>query len=104
MLLYRYFGSHAFETLKEAKLKTSRISSFNDPFEFLYVSVGKITSEQAKQFVRNMRNKLHITDKEIQNRLDIREPLTVAEVVKNWPNIVKNSDHISFKIFNQAAT
>ncbi|MFZ1073872.1 MAG: hypothetical protein WAO21_10615 [Verrucomicrobiia bacterium] len=24
MLLHRYFGSHAFETLKEAKLKTSR--------------------------------------------------------------------------------
>jgi len=50
MLLHRYFGSHAFETLKEAKLKTSRISSFNDPFEFLYVSSGKNTPEKAREW------------------------------------------------------
>src|ERR1039458_3204709 len=41
MLLHRYFNSHAFETLKRARLKTSRISSFNDSFEFLYFTTGK---------------------------------------------------------------
>jgi len=51
MLLHRYFGSHAFETLKEAKLKTSRISSFNDPFEFLYISSGKTTAKKARKYI-----------------------------------------------------
>jgi len=49
MLLHRYFNTHAFETLKDAKLKTSRISTFNDSFEFLYVSVGEIKPEEAER-------------------------------------------------------
>src|SRR6266478_1619803 len=53
MLLHRYFNSHVFETLKDAKLKTSRISSFNDSFEFLYVIVGKTTPEEAKRYVNS---------------------------------------------------
>jgi hypothetical protein len=56
MLLHRYFGSHAFETLKEAKLKTSRLSSFNDPFEFLYVSSGKTTPEKARKYILSQLN------------------------------------------------
>jgi hypothetical protein len=51
MLLHRYFGSHAFETLKEAKLKTTRITSFNDPFEFLFVTTGKFTAPIARKYV-----------------------------------------------------
>jgi hypothetical protein len=53
MLLHRYFGSHAFETLKEAKLKTSRISGFNDPFEFLINTTGKMTPEQAQKRIHS---------------------------------------------------
>jgi len=51
MLLHRYFGSHAFETLNEVTLKVSRISTFNDPFEFLYVPVGKMTPQKARTMV-----------------------------------------------------
>jgi hypothetical protein len=51
MLLHRYFGSHAFETLKRAELKTSRISAFNDPFEFLYVYASNMTCEQAEKYI-----------------------------------------------------
>ena len=51
MLLHRYFGSHAFETLDEVTLKVSRISTFNDPFEFLYVPIGKMTPQKARTMV-----------------------------------------------------
>jgi hypothetical protein len=47
MLLHRYFGSHGLETLRDAELKTSRISEFNDPFEFAYRTVGEVTKEIA---------------------------------------------------------
>ena len=53
MLLHRYFGSHALETLKAAKLKTTRITSFNDPFEFLFVTTGKFTAPIARQYVHS---------------------------------------------------
>ena len=49
MLLHRYFGSHGLETLRDAELKTSRISEFNDPFEFAYRTVGEVTPEIARQ-------------------------------------------------------
>jgi len=49
MLLHRYFGSHGLETLRDAELKTSRISEFNDPFEFAYRTVGEVTLEVARQ-------------------------------------------------------
>jgi hypothetical protein len=35
-MLYRYFGSHAIETLRDRRLLTSKLSGFNDPFEFLF--------------------------------------------------------------------
>jgi len=40
MILHHYFASHAFEALIEARLKTAKISDFNDPFEFLGHPVG----------------------------------------------------------------
>jgi len=51
MLLHRYFGSHAYETLKEAKLKTSRISDFNDPFEFLYISAWRTDAKKVREYI-----------------------------------------------------
>jgi len=108
MTLHRYFGSHAFETLKEAKLKTSRISSFNDPFEFLYVShFERMTPELARQCIRSQRNNPAfllnlvalnqqlsnpLTEKEINRRLDDDEPSAVARLVEKWPEIAKESE------------
>ena len=107
MLLHRYFNSHAFETLKDARLKTSRISSFNDPFEFLFVSVGRVTPDEARKYIRSYRdnpaflltvywfNQLRpspMTDKEIDSLFDENEPALVADLVKKWPEIVKATE------------
>lgn len=48
MLLFRYFGSHAFETLRDTFLKTATVGSLNDPFELLYQLTGSMTPAKAK--------------------------------------------------------
>lgn len=52
MLLYRYFASHAYETLRDKRLRVSRIGSFNDPFEFSFRTVGEMTFEKARDYHR----------------------------------------------------
>jgi hypothetical protein len=109
MLLYRYFGSHAFETLKKAKLKTSRISDFNDPFEFLFVPIirGEITPEAARGALRLFHdnpallmeifsNSPHyqqqpaqLTEEIIQQSLRNNQDWWIATIVKDWPVIKK---------------
>lgn len=42
-LLFRYFGSHAFESLRDCELMTSRIERLNDPLEFKYRVTGTMT-------------------------------------------------------------
>ncbi|WPJ97892.1 DUF2971 domain-containing protein [Coraliomargarita algicola] len=51
--LYRYFASHAFETLKDKMLMLARPSSLNDPFEFLYRSKGQITMAKARRYIKS---------------------------------------------------
>ena len=108
MLLHRYLNSHAFETLKDAKLKTSRIGSFNDPFEFLYVShFERMTPELARRYIRSQRNNpaflLYLglekqqspnplSDAEIEKHLDKNEPSMTARLVAKWPDIAKESE------------
>lgn len=101
MLLHRYLGSHAFETLKEAKFKTSRITSFNDPFEFLFVTTGKLTAQAVRKYISARRNDWEFleivaqnfpglrTAKNRQKFLDKISPLIVANFVKNSENIIK---------------
>jgi DUF2971 family protein len=95
MLLHRYFGSHAFETLKEAKLKTSRLSSFNDPFEFMYVYAASMTFEQAKRYILSkckdpaflswVKQKLPMaTEIQIQNHMMLLPPDKIADVAANF--------------------
>ena len=103
MLLHRYFNSHAFETLKEAKLKTSRISSFNDSFEFSYITVGKPTPEPTKKSVpsvlcdpvfilgaieANQKLKKPFSDRQLKERLNI---ITGEDVARIWPDTVKEN-------------
>jgi hypothetical protein len=100
MLLHRYFGSHAFETLKEAKFKTSRITSFNDPFEFLFVTTGKFTAPAAGKYVLSKLNDLEFlqiaahnfpglrTAKKPKKYLEKSIPLIVANFVKNSGDIM----------------
>jgi len=110
MLLHRYFGSHAFETLKKSKLKTSRISDFNDPFEFLFVPIiqKEITSEAARGALRFFQENpdflmgifsnnpqyqqlpVPLTEEIIQQSLRNNEDWWIATIVKNW-HIIKET-------------
>jgi hypothetical protein len=107
MILHRYFGSHALETLREAKLKTSRISSFNDSFEFLYVTVGQTTPEEAKRYVNakssdpvvlfdlieaNRKSANPRSASEIKNRLSKMAPVLEKGVIEKWPQIAKETE------------
>ncbi len=90
MLLHRYFGSHVFETLKEAKLKTSRITSFNDPFEFLYIPSGKTTADKARKYVLSQLDSpffMAETQRQVpgfNRKTAMRKlPIVVAKMVKN---------------------
>jgi hypothetical protein len=52
MLLFRYFGSHALETLRASLFKTATVSSLNDPFELLYRLKGTMTTAKAKRHLK----------------------------------------------------
>lgn len=52
MQLYRYFSSHAFETIRDARLMLAKPSTLNDPFEFVYKSAGQITMPKARQYIK----------------------------------------------------
>ena len=52
MILYRYFGSHAMESLRDCRLLVASPNTFNDPFECMYRPVGKMTMEKAMEDVR----------------------------------------------------
>lgn len=51
MILYRYLQSHAYVTLRDAELMTSRISTFNDPFELMYRVTGEMDLSRARAYV-----------------------------------------------------
>jgi len=99
MLLYRYFSSHAYETLKEAKLKTSRITAFNDPFEFLFVTKGKISAEMARDYVQSRLSNpecLQLAAQQIPGLLASKHPQKL--LAKHVPGIVANMVKESEKI------
>ena len=52
MIIFRYLASHSLESLRDARLKVARISSFNDPFECMYRASGVMTRAKAKQYLR----------------------------------------------------
>ncbi len=54
MILFRYFSTHALESLRDARLKVARVSSFNDPFECMYRITGDMTRAKAKDQLRVM--------------------------------------------------
>jgi Protein of unknown function (DUF2971) len=51
MLLYRYFKSHAVDALRDSRLRVSKVSSFNDPFECMYAVTGTMTEEKAAEYI-----------------------------------------------------
>lgn len=101
MLLYRYFGSHTYETLRDAKLKASRLTNFNDPFEYLFVTKGKITASMARKYVLSrldhpdflrqaaLRIPGLLTSKNPKQLLEPHIPRITANLVNNSESIVR---------------
>jgi Protein of unknown function (DUF2971) len=56
-MLHRYLSSHAAETITSKLLRASPITSFNDPFEFLYFPEINLTSGNAKRFFKRRLSK-----------------------------------------------
>ena len=66
MIVTRYLGSHLEDILTNCRLKVSRVSKLNDPFEFRYKIVGKLKGDVAvayyrrrlenEEFIRQIRN------------------------------------------------
>lgn len=48
----RYLGSHFDDILTNCRLKVSKVSQFNDPFEFRYKCVGEFTRKEAERFIQ----------------------------------------------------
>lgn len=100
MLLHRYFGSHTYETLEEAKLKTSRITSFNDPFEFLFVTKGKVTAKNAREYVLSRLDNpsfWQLASQYIPGLLKAKDPSKVLKrhIPKLVANLVSKSEEIT---------
>lgn len=51
MIVYRYLKSHALQTVKESRLKASRLSDFNDPFEGMFGMPEALPVKEAKQHI-----------------------------------------------------
>ena len=52
MIVTRYLGSHLEDILTNCRLKVSRVSKLNDPFEFRYKIVGKLKGDVAVAYYR----------------------------------------------------
>jgi hypothetical protein len=78
--LYRYFASHAFETLRDKMLMLARPSTLNDPFEFLYRNKGQITMAKARRYIKGR----------------IKSDYFYDEIKKKNPSIRNKSDFKKF--------
>lgn len=54
MLLYRYFATHAEETIESGFMKVAKPSELNDPFELMYEVVGKATWQSTEKMLALM--------------------------------------------------
>ncbi len=52
MEVTRYLGSHLDDILTNSRLKVSKVSQFNDPFEFRYKCVGGFARKDAESFIK----------------------------------------------------
>jgi len=100
MLLYRYFASHAFESLRDARLKVSCISSFNDPFESRWGCGGEMNRAKAKKIDRLAHESLvdltrkfqpHLNRHEISRHLKAARNQRLEEFVRNYKSTEEGS-------------
>jgi hypothetical protein len=93
MLLYRYFSSHALESLRDSRLKVSRISSFNDPFESRFAYDGEMNRSKAKKIDRRSKDALathikrlhpHFNRKEVKAYLKSTQDQRLDTFIKGY--------------------
>lgn len=102
MLLFRYFASHAFQTIRDLQLMVSRISGFNDPFEFMYRPTGTMTREKARDYVSTDRylnfaadrfqgRNSHLSRKKALRMAKARIPLFAKSLIENFDSLRDSS-------------
>jgi hypothetical protein len=104
MRLHRYFATHADRTLAEGRLKFAQVSSFNDPFEFVYTFSGSCTLEQAEEILKHMP---HGEIQDFLSRLDLMESVSDSSPIESVLPIrrlaelfVKNGGRLPFNPFH----
>ncbi len=103
MIIFRYFASHAFDTLRDCELLTTKLSRFNDPFESLYKITGEMTLDKARVRIRDrlstteFRNAIRArlpelrTDAEIIYYVNLHLETFAQSTVDGWKNSVSHS-------------
>lgn len=82
MLLFRYFGSHGYETLRDRLLKVSKVSAFNDPFECAYRLCGEPTMATCRRHIRSRLNTPEFVQKILQLEPRLKTPKGAQRHVK----------------------
>jgi hypothetical protein len=58
MMLFRYFKNHVLDTVRDSRLKVSKLADFNDPFEGMFYLPETITAKEARQAALKMQKTL----------------------------------------------
>ncbi|MGC4073164.1 MAG: DUF2971 domain-containing protein [Nibricoccus sp.] len=91
--LFRYFNSHAYESLNAGELLVSPVSNFNDPFEFRYQISGDLTQAKAQRHVKRafrssealqaLRKKFPQAKRDELRRM-LRDPIKIQQAAKDF--------------------
>ncbi len=92
MEVTRYLGSHLDDVLTNCRLKVSRVSELNDPFEFRYKCVGSFTREIVEDFLQERLKREGF----IQQLIDHKDPRE-----KNEEEIKKHFQENKVEIVNK---
>ena len=90
MIFYRYLGSHWMDTLRDGRLKVSRLQEFNDPYDCLGVCVGQYPISTVKQHFLNQSSIVYETTvntaKNLNKTIDVAAVMLAKEHVRGMSN------------------
>jgi hypothetical protein len=78
MEVTRYLGSHLDDVLTNCRLKVSKVSKLNDPFEFRYKFAGDFTRKEEEDFLQEW----------------LKREGFIQQLIDNKTPIVKNEEEI----------
>ena len=103
MILFRYFASHGLETLLQSRLRVSRVSAYNDPFDCMYKVTGTMTVAKARDYIRSRLTSPRFlqmvqrqfpglrTPKQARRFIKHRRDLVERSLVEGYPSVVKQN-------------